>query len=650
MADVPVSFDKFRLSVLLKAVSISPSVDGITLGPNQSPARRYPQEVPSENNQNSANTSPPNILKAPGPKSKPSPFSIEKILYENELQRREEVLKAVDRRKKDMAAFQERLQREKEIMRVEMAAKRERQMEADRAKQEAEEKRYAQQDELKRRHDAQLQAQRLQERQEKLQREIDEHRRLKEHEECLEMIVSCRAKFTENYMEIGRLATLLIKNTNLIAQVVGPFINQLKELSIRIDAIIEGGKSGRLTRNEANEAENALAEAEEIFAACRAEINRVNEECLRREQEMLAQSTEIGAQGVTEGTIDTVTDAVDGRSLEKSSGNERVEPPPAPPGNSSGLEEGIDVEGIQTYLNSKNFLERYRETFRQLEDVDPDRRYRMDCEKKLNILVKGVSHNFSSLKEIVRKFARHFEGKAPVELAFAKNCVAETIVDEVKDFAELKFRRLYALAAVVVVLWSQYPDFGDLVLSNLHIHCPYIVPVVMPRFQGQSDEDFYANRGYSYSNGVREDEETFLKRMKKFMRFYAAIIITRLPQGSIPNHPHGLANAWRWLASVLNIQPRQDAIEIYPRLMKVFLESTGNAMLQWYPTQFRKLLRVIAGDYCSLLEQRAKDAHAPVDVVKQQHVAISLLKLFATDAVNKDSIPPPDGELLGNFW
>ncbi|XP_015116990.1 nucleoporin GLE1 [Diachasma alloeum] len=654
MEDVPVAFDKFRLSVLLKAVSISPSVDGTTLGPNSSPPRSSPQENPSENNQNSANISPPRPSKSPGAKPKPSTFSIEKILYENELQRREEVLKAVNRRKKDMEAFQERLQREKEVMLVELAAKREREMAAEKAKQEAEERRFAQQDELKRRHEAQLQAQRLQERQEKLKRETDEHRRLKEHEECLEKIVSCRGKFTESYTEIGRLATSLIKNKNLIGQVVGPFTSKLKEFSTRIDGIIEGGKTGGLTRNEVNDVESVLREAEEIFTACRAEVTRINDECLRREQEMLAQNTASGGHGAPDGVPRAAPDGVDGRQLEKStegsSNNEPVEAPRAPEGNPRGLEESVAVKGIQVYLNSKSYLERYRGAFRQLEEVDPDRRYRMDCEKKLNILVKGISQNFSSLKEIVRKFGRNFEGKGPAELAFVKNCVAETIVDEVKDFAEQKFGRIYALAAVVVSLWSQYPDFGDLVLSYLHIHCPYIIPVVMPRFQGQSDENFYSSRGYTYSNGVREHEEAFLKRMEKFMRFYAAIIITKLPKGSIPRHPHGLANAWRWLATILNAQPRQDAIEIYPRLIKVFLESTGHAMLQWYPTQFRKLLRVVAEDYCSLLAQRADDANAPVDVLKQQHVAITLLKRFVTDVIAKDSIPPPDGQLSGNFW
>ncbi|XP_011301713.1 nucleoporin GLE1 [Fopius arisanus] len=671
MGDLSVDFDALRLSVFTKAIKISSSVDRVTLGPDSTSPPRSPVEISSENNRNSTNISPPRPTKSPGSKQKPGiTFSIEKIRHENEVLRREEVLKAVDKRKKDMEAFLQRLQREKESMRVELAARREREMEAEKAKQDAEERRFAQQDELRRRHEAQLQAQRFQERQERMAKEANEHRRLKEHEECLQKIVGCRARFTENYTDIARIMTSM-KNKNAIASIVGPFTSRLKEFSVRIDGLIEGGKAGGLTSNDVAAAEKVLREADEVFVACREEVNRINEEWARQEQEALMQSsgghggpggscgdpgensgstgeTPVGSGGQG-GTLERHSDGVDGGHLEKSPESldsnraqgrvERVESVESVP-EGKGLDATVDVKAIQVYLNSKNFVERYQETFKGLDQVDPDWRHRKDCQRKLNILIKRISFGGIPLSEVFKKFLESFQGKGAMEMAFAMNLVAETIVDEVEGYAEQKFRRIYALAAIVVALWSQYADFGNLVLSYLHIKCPYTVPVVMPRFQGQSDEDFWSSRGYTYPDGTREDEALFFKRMEKLMRFYAAIITTKLPKGVIPCHPHGLGNAWTWLATILNTQPRADAIEIYPKLIKVFLEATGHSMLLCYPNQFKKMLRVLAQDYYSLLVQHSGDSN----------FAISPLKDFLTDVIGKGVIAPPEGQLSGNFW
>lgn len=134
----------------------------------------------------------------------------------------------------------------------------------------------------------------------------------------------------------------------------------------------------------------------------------------------------------------------------------------------------------------------------------------------------------------------------------------------------------FPIAAVVVALWNDYSDFGDLLLSHFHNICPFTVPVFMPRMVGQSNEYYYNSMGYKYAeDGTIEKHDKYLKRMSGLMRLYASIIITPQRRGVAKANPHGLQNAWRWLAAVLNI----GNIKVY----KPFNES-GFVVLKYFNT------------------------------------------------------------------
>ena len=111
----------------------------------------------------------------------------------------------------------------------------------------------------------------------------------------------------------------------------------------------------------------------------------------------------------------------------------------------------------------------------------------------------------------------------------------------------------FAIASVVVALWNDNPDFGELLLANFRVTCPFIVPAFFPQREGQSNEDYYKSLGYKYSeDGTVEKQDKFLKRISGLVRLYASIIVTNQRQGVTQSHPHGLQNAWRWLAAMLN--------------------------------------------------------------------------------------------------
>lgn len=111
----------------------------------------------------------------------------------------------------------------------------------------------------------------------------------------------------------------------------------------------------------------------------------------------------------------------------------------------------------------------------------------------------------------------------------------------------------FAIAAVVVALWNDSPEFGELLLANFRVTCPFIVPAFFPQGEGQSNEDYYRSLGYKYSeDGTVERQDKFLKRISGLLRLYASIFVTLQRREVTQAHPHGLQNAWRWLAAMLN--------------------------------------------------------------------------------------------------
>ena len=65
---------------------------------------------------------------------------------------------------------------------------------------------------------------------------------------------------------------------------------------------------------------------------------------------------------------------------------------------------------------------------------------------------------------------------------------------------------------------------------------------------------------------VLKVRNAYMERMSAYVALFAAIVQTR-PFSGIQN-PFGIANGWRWLASILNMSPRN----ITPFLLCSFLE------------------------------------------------------------------------------
>jgi len=222
-------------------------------------------------------------------------------------------------------------------------------------------------------------------------------------------------------------------------------------------------------------------------------------------------------------------------------------------------------------------------------------------------------------------------------LPYCLNVLARKIVQQGEDQVNVNPKAAFPIAAVATELWVEFPEFGRLLLAHFYKQCPYLVPYYVPQQEGQNDEDYYRSLGYKYSNGKVEQQPAYLKRMTGVVRLFAAIMIST-PRRNQP-HPYGLNEAWRYLAALLNLPPRN---EITAGVLEVFLSVVGNAMTKEFGQQFRKVLHFICTEYLPMIHRVTPAGSGGGPAFR--------LENFLQDSIKAGGIAPPSGQLPPRFW
>lgn len=192
----------------------------------------------------------------------------------------------------------------------------------------------------------------------------------------------------------------------------------------------------------------------------------------------------------------------------------------------------------------------------------------------------------------------------------------------------------FCYATVIVSLWNDFPDFGKLLLGYFYKQCPYLVPFYIPHTDGLSEQEYYMRLGYQYIQGQIEKQDKFLKRMTGIFRLYFAILIAKPRRGQTKN-PHNIKNAWRFLSSLLKLEPQMD---ITATALHTFLETVGFEMELTYGAAFKKILRFINEKF--MPELKKLDGGGPV----------SRLEDLLQDYRKNGRFQKPNGLLPSNYW
>lgn len=685
MNDISSDFSCLKVSALEKASRISGEIDKITIGPDSVTNNECDKSENIENEQNCCNIkhSRRSINSESNKISTQSgiTFSMKKILLESELQRREEVRKEIERHWQHMKENGKAIQEHMAVSRWYMARERERKSAENFAYILAEE-RIAEQEEIQRRREQ--------------QREVEEYRkRMKEKEELNKKITGLRTEFELKYSDIVTKYCNLsaiskgCKDKNDIVVVLSSYAAKLTELCQQMEVVDEKIRSGELVPADLTVTEIMLQRMDEMLCSLRSEIERVNaqleanavyaqnakeppeqtETIVHPEPEITQNVCEVVTPDQTNIVTTTISkevkhqqeevekevetlEAVDSPVVPQATPETAAVPeeiaPPAQQSDDS-LYEYVDKESLCIHINSQQLLENYVKSYNDFIQSASTKKFRFECQKAINIPVNAISGiNEQHLRDKYERLHNLLIGKSSPNVgqyqqgaAFCKNILAKKIVSQGETLVSSKPKMAFPIAAIIVALWNDHSDFGDLLLAHFHNDCPFTVPVFMPKLEGQSNEEYYKSMGYKYAeDGTVEKHDKYLKRMSGLMRLYASITITAQRRGVAKTHPHGLQHAWRWLAAVLNIEPRVDVTDLCATLILDILEVTGSALWFAYPKQFHKLLILLAEEYFPRMQSVGSIGGGP----------LVRLEEFLKNSLTKGSIPPPDGQLPPNFW
>ncbi|XP_072746236.1 uncharacterized protein Gle1 isoform X2 [Anoplolepis gracilipes] len=674
--DITSDFESHKVFTLEKASRISAMMDHI--GHQLVSSKDDSGKLENiENEQNSCN------IKSP-PKTNSSPkhmiftsngiqFSFKKILLESEKQRKEEVRKKMESRINHMRENGRVIQEQMANSRSLMASERVRRNEEKLADILAEIERIAEEEEIKRRHEQQLQAQRAQEQKEKLEREVEEYRkRMKEKEELTKLVMVHRSQFIAKYCDIVAL-TKACENKHALDVILTANSARIKELIQQIEVLDEKIKSGELISTDVNVIENLVHHIDDILTTFRTEIemDAQYEAELARAQaaseiQPVVESENIPTGNTMPSQHPGESSAVENNESKNQSVNQeaiavtvntQVTPSASAPkpeetvadsGKEGNLFEYIDKESLQIYFKSKHFLNLYQKTCKDFLQSTATKKFRFECQKAINIPVNAISGvSEQHLRDKYDRLHNLLIGKSSPNVTqhsqgviFCKDHLAKKIVSQGETLVSSKPEMAFPVAMIVVALWNEHVDFGELFLARLHEACPFTIPMFLPQQEGQSDEDYYKSLGCKYSeDGTVEKQDKFLKRMSGLMRLYASITVTRQRKGVTKAHPYGLQHAWRWLAAVLNIEARTDICNLCATLILDMLEVAGNMLWTAYPTQFHKLLTLLLEQYYPHMRKVADGGGGP----------LMRLEEFLNNALASSTIPPADGMLPPNF-
>ena len=312
-----------------------------------------------------------------------------------------------------------------------------------------------------------------------------------------------------------------------------------------------------------------------------------------------------------------------------------VKPPAVTPDNKAWFDEMIKYK--EEYIKNIVF-------------TDQEKTFKFELQKAVTTPLNSISGVSSAhLQDKVDKLVALLSGEQvsqggktfsvnqhPHARGFCMALAAKKLANQGEQIVTSDHRLAFPAATFALAIWDKFPEFGNLLLANILVRCPFLAPYHPQQTDGQTDRDYYTVLGYLYEKDVIETQDKYLKRMSGLARLYAALSISHLPKSSSSTlHPQPPTRLWSWLTSVLHLSPHTD---VTATLILDILEVAGHTMLNSYGKQFAKLLGFIQAKYLSQLE-----------AVKSEGGPTVRLEHFLATAIRGGSIKEPDGLLRPGF-
>ena len=264
----------------------------------------------------------------------------------------------------------------------------------------------------------------------------------------------------------------------------------------------------------------------------------------------------------------------------------------------------VCVDDLKFYIELRKHKINLEESIRAFSKDDRFKQYRMD----LSLFVKTLTNTLSStsaehIRDKIERYARLF-GRQTVEhrdkqlsvnnhpdaLNFCYYHAANSFLVTGLKQVMASNKSTYSFAQVMVALMIRFDEFSKILLAFFFEMCPYTVPFYPVRDANDNEVTYSVACGYSLKkDGTLEDEESYLNKMRGLIKLYAAII-----QIYAPNSPLNLRDGWKWLASMLNLEP---VGSVSPAVLHSFLSITDLKLKSAYGKQFVKLIQYVKAVY-----------------------------------------------------
>ncbi|XP_059475609.1 mRNA export factor Gle1 isoform X2 [Neocloeon triangulifer] len=506
----------------------------------------------------------------------------------------------------------------------------------------------------------QLQSKKNVEQEKKIEKIIDDaskfdlrkREELKAKRELLEKIVSNQHKFREKYQQLSDVLKDEIISGGTITQEVAA----IKNLTGMMETLSKQCKVGEVSNLDLTTSEALVQSLEAGFSAINGKLEGIKKVKEEANRPVIA---EVKAEPATPPAYEPVQAAQPPENVVRPLQREIVAPTPKAleptqeKPTVTGLEGFISRENLAELTRLQAFLEQRLNLVKPFETDQSMKKLRFQLQKSVNTPLNAISAvSNSHLKDKLQRLQAVLRGQTvevtgtvisanshPQGIAYCTNLLAERIVEQGEQIVSSKPDSAFAIAAVALTIWSEFPEFGDLLLAHFYTKCPFLVPYYSPRPAGSSDENYYKSLGYKYDeDGKIEPQDKYLKRMTGTAHLFFAILISKLPRDISSQPPPTLAKIWTWLASLLNLDPRPD---ISATILLTCLEVAGHLLCSTYQKQFHKMFIVIVNNYFPLIQQLSPNvASGP----------ISRLEMFLSKACKGFIFPPPTGALPQHFW
>ena len=325
--------------------------------------------------------------------------------------------------------------------------------------------------------------------------------------------------------------------------------------------------------------EEEARQRREQAAARAAEQQREQEEQRRKEEEQLKQKQEQEAKQRAQ----QLQQPASSQSDAASSSSHSSSPPPSA---------------------AQQELQPYVEKLRELRSLSAG--YSGPNRVKLKIVINRTITQVSQTLQSVNSKAialvstlRQAQQAGREEYAYVLETMAAKLVAQGETRVRLQLQSAFSFATVIVHLSVADAQFFPVLMATLCERCIYAVPLYLDRRHFPSLGAYMLAMGYEKSaEGLWEEEDAYFERQQGYVALLAAV----LQFHSTAPQLHNLAHAWRWLARVLNQEPRTATAAV----LCAFLSTAAFSLQRVYGVaQVRKLLQYVRTEMVGRMERGA---------------------------------------------